>query len=295
MTVEPLAADLARRHRVVAEGLREIGADCVLTVRDESVTYLTGYTTMSFKMHSRPIVVVLTATAELIVVAAETEADAAEARIPGAEVRRYVDMDAIAPDGRLPDGRLQFAPAAARAVAAVLDDVEVATVGVDGLGAAWPPVGQLTGLLPDVEARAVDASQVIWSARLVKSPWERDRMTAAAGVLGRAYERLREQIAPGMTEREIARAFTIAQWEAGAHEIGPLGVVADPSRGLFGAPTDRAWERGELLYVDGAAIVDGYWSDFCRTFAAHAPSTRERDGYSRAHEGLSAVRRSEPS
>lgn len=289
VVADGLADDLARRHRVVARGLAAIGADCVLTVRDESVTYLTGYTTMSFKMHSRPIVVVLTAAAELVVVVAETEADAAELRIPAATVRRYVEMDAVVPDGRLPDGRIQFAPAAGRAVAELLEDLAVTTVGVDGLHAAWPPIGQLTGLLPELDGRTVDASQAIWEARLAKSAWERERLVAAADVLEEAYDRLRERIAPGMTEREIARAFTVAQWESGAHEVGPLGVVADPSRGLFGAPTDREWHRGELLYVDGAAIVDGYWSDFCRTFAAHAPCAREEAGYARARGGLQAV------
>jgi Xaa-Pro aminopeptidase len=284
-----LADELARRHREVADGLAEIGADCLLTVRDESVTYLTGYTTMSFKMHSRPIAVLLTTDAEVIVVAPETEADAAEARIPGATVHRYVEMDAITPGGRLPDGHVQFAPAAGRAVAAVVHELGAKTVGVDGLAAAWPPIGQLTALMPQLDGRTVDASQLIWTARLGKSAWELERMKAAAQVLAAAYGRLREELAPGMTEREIARAFTIAQWEAGAHEIGPLGVVADPSRGLFGAPTDRVWERGELLYVDGAAIVDGYWSDFCRTFAAHTPTGRERAGYARAYKGLEAA------
>jgi Xaa-Pro aminopeptidase len=284
-----LAADLVARHARIAAGLRDLGADCLVAIRDESVTYLTGYTTMTWKMYSRPIVAVLTEAARLHVVVGETEGDAARLRIPGAEVSTYVEMDRVEPGGALPDGALQFAPAAARALRGVLDEVRAATVAVDGLDAVWPPIGQLTRLIPELGERVVDGSQIVWSARLRKTEWELDRMRDAARVLEQAYDQLREVIEPGMTEREIARAFIVAQWQAGAHEVGPLAVVADPSRGLFGAPTDRRWERDELLYVDGAAIVDGYWSDFCRTFAARPVAEHERDGQARVRAALDAA------
>jgi Xaa-Pro aminopeptidase len=284
-----LAADLGTRHARLLAGLRGLGAGCLVAIRDEAVTYLTGYTTMTWKMHSRPIVAVLADDGRLFVLVGETEADAARLRIPGADVRAYVEMDVIDAGGVLPDGRLQFAPAAARALAAVVEEAGAETVAVDGLDAVWPPVGQLTRMVPALADRVIDASELVWSARLRKTDWELDRMREAARVLDRAYDQLRERIAPGMTERAIARAFTVAQWEAGAHEVGPLAVVADPSRGLFGAPTDRVWDRDELLYVDGAAIVDGYWSDFCRTFAARPVADRERVGYARARGALDAA------
>ncbi len=111
-------------------------------------------------------------------------------------------------------------------------------------------------------------------------------MRAAASVLDRAYAVVAGQVRPGMTEREIASFFTIAQIEAGAHEVGPLAVVAGVDRGLFGCPTAKRWDADELLYLDGAAIVDGYWSDFCRTFAARPVRPREQAGYARARDAL---------
>lgn len=284
-----LARELARRHKLLAYALRASGAGCLVATRDQTVTYLTGYTTTTWKSYSRPIVAVLTAAGRLVVLVPETEADSARARIPGAEVRTYITLEPPAPGSPLPDGVIQFAPAAARALEEIVEDAGLALVAVDGLDAAWPPVGQPARLIPALAGRLRDASDMVWQARLRKSGWELDRMRAASRVLERAYAQLTAELRPGMTEREIARRFVIAQWEEGAHDVGQLGVVAGPSRGLFGAPTERAWDKDELLYVDGCAIVDGYWSDYCRTFAVGSPAPVQRDGYTRAWSGLQAA------
>ena len=63
-------------------------------------------------------------------------------------------------------------------------------------------------------------------------------------------------------------------------------MVADTTRGLFGAPTDRAWQAGQVLYVDGGVIVDGYWADFCRMYTVGAPTTTQSEGYAVARRGL---------
>ncbi len=284
-----LADDLERRHRAIARKLDELGATCLVAVREQSVTYLTGYTTMTWKMDSRPIVVVLCTGGRLMVVAPETEVDAVRLRIPGAEVRAYVEIEEV-PDGmRLPDGRIQFVPHAARVLGDTIEEAAAERVAVDGLEAAWPPIGQLTRLVPQLAGRTVDASDLIWAQRLRKTDWELERMRVAAQVLADAYTVLRERLEPGMTERDIAREFSIAQLESGAHEVGPFAVVAGVDRGLFGFPSDRRWDVGDLLYLDGASVVDGYWSDFCRTFAARETSAAERAGYARARGALDAA------
>jgi Xaa-Pro aminopeptidase len=284
-----LAEDLAERHARITACLQERGASCLVAIRDQSVTYLTGYTTMTWKMHSRPVVAVLTSDGRLIVVAAETEVDSARLRIPGADVRSYVLLEPV-PDGvRLPDGHIQFAPHAARVLGEAIEDAGPDLVAVDALDAAWPPVGQLTRLVPGLEGRAQDASDWLWNLRLHKSEWELGRMSEASSILERTYARLREELRPGMTERQISHRFSIIQLEEGAHEVGPHAVVAGPDRGLFGFPTDKAWVADELLYVDGAPIVDGYWADYCRTYAARDVRPEERAGYARARAGVDAA------
>jgi Xaa-Pro aminopeptidase len=291
---EGLAADLRERHARITARLSELGTSCLVAIRDQSITYLTGYTTMTWKMYSRPVVAVLAADGRLMVLTAETEADSARLRIPGADVRAYVELEPVGEEMGLPDGRIQFGPHAARVLAGIIEEAGPGPVAVDGLDAAWPPIGQLTRLIPELAGRTRDASELVWALRLRKSEWELDRMREASAVLDGAYARLHEQLRPGMTEREIARRFTIAQLEAGAHEAGPHAVVAGLGRGLFGFPTDRVWDADELLYLDGAAIVDGYWSDYCRTFAARKIRPVERDGYALAKRALDGAVASSP-
>jgi Xaa-Pro aminopeptidase len=189
------------------------------------------------------------------------------------------------PSPGLPDGHLQFAPHAARVLDEIVD-TSPGTLGVDGLDALWPPVGQLWRLMRRPARPPVNASSLVWGCRLIKSPWEVSRMRASADILRRVFEVMPARIRPGMTEREISRQFSIAQLEHGAHEVGPHGSVARMDRGLFGGPTDAVWSKDDLLYLDGAPIVDGYWADFCRTYAVRPPTQDERNGYARARAGL---------
>jgi Xaa-Pro aminopeptidase len=204
---EGLAGDLESRHARITARLEAFGASCLVAIRDESITYLTGYTTMTWKMYSRPVVAVLATDGRLMVLTAETEADSARLRIPGAEVRAYVELEPVTEGMGLPDGRIQFAPHAVRVLAEMIEEAGPGQIAVDSLDAAWPPIGQLTRLIPGLDGRTTDASELVWSLRLRKSAWELDRMREAAAVLDRAYALLREQLRPGMTERDIARRF----------------------------------------------------------------------------------------
>ncbi len=280
-----LAEDLPGRLARLREQLAAHDLTWLLAVRDESVSYLSGYISTTFRMHSRPVVALLGHDA-LHVIAAETEVDSVRLRVPGVVAHSYVEMDPPAPG--LPDGHLQFAPHTARVIAELITGTP-GRIGVDGLDASWPPVGQLTRLMPPLPGKIVDASALVWACRTYKSPWEVGRMRHSAEILRQVFEVMPDRIRPGMTEREISRTFSIAQLEFGAHEVGPHGSVGRMHHGLFGGPTDAVWERDDLLYLDGAPIVDGYWADFCRTYAARPATPGERAGYARARAGLEAA------
>jgi Xaa-Pro aminopeptidase len=261
-----------------------MGADCLVTLREGTVTYLTGYTTSTWSNHSRPVVAVLWAGGRVSVVCAETEADAVRERMPAAEVHAYVELRPVEPTVGLPDGRVQFVPHAAEVLGRVLDGVAPERIAVDGLRSAYPPIGQLAELLPGLHDAAIDASPAVWDARLLKSPWEVERMRDACDVLDRAFGLFGERLEGGMTEREIHGLLGAASFEAGADRLGYTNIVAGVERELFGAPTDRRWERGDVLYVDGGVVVDGYWADFCRMYTVGAPTSAQADGYRRCRE-----------
>jgi Xaa-Pro aminopeptidase len=66
-------------------------------------------------------------------------------------------------------------------------------------------------------------------------------------------------------------------------------VVAGVECGLFSDPTERRWQVGEVLFVYGGGVVDGYWADFCRMYTAGAPTQSQYDDYARAVTALDAA------
>ena len=114
-------------------------------------------------------------------------------------------------------------------------------------------------------------------------------MRAACDILDRAFAELQEALRPGMSERQIHNLLAAASFANGAHRLGYTMVVAGVDRGLFGDPIERRWQRGEVLFVDGGIVVDGYWADFCRMYTAGRPTLGQRNDYARAAEALDAA------
>jgi Xaa-Pro aminopeptidase len=170
----------------------------------------------------------------------------------------------------------------------VLKERDAATIGVDALEAVHPPTSRIVDLLPASIGR-FDASGIVWGARLRKSAWEIERMRTASDILGRAFADLHAALRPGMSEREIHNALAAASFTHGAHRLGYTMAVAGVDRGLFGDPTERRWQQGEVLFVDGGVMVDGYWADYCRMYSAGAPTPPQRDDYARAVRALDAA------
>jgi Xaa-Pro aminopeptidase len=222
------------------------------------------------------------------VIAAETEADAIRDRVPDVSVHPYVELRPVA-SAALPDGAVQFTPEAVETLTALLADGHITHLSVDGLGAVFPPVAQFTDLLPADGLELSDGSSLLWRLRLVKSDWEVARLREACSVLDRAFAALVPELRPGLTEREIHGRLAAAVFREGADRLGYMNVVAGVGRGLFGAPTDRVWQPGDVLYVDGGAVLDGYWADFCRMYVVGPPTSAQAEGYARCVRGLEAA------
>jgi Xaa-Pro aminopeptidase len=92
-----------------------------------------------------------------------------------------------------------------------------------------------------------------------------------------------------MSEREIHSILAAASFTHGAHRLGYMMAVAGVERGLFGDPTERRWQKGDVLFVDGGVVVDGYWADYCRMYTAGPPTPSQRDDYDRAVRALDAA------
>jgi Xaa-Pro aminopeptidase len=281
--------ELRRRRDEIAGALGERGQDALLFTREGNVGYLCGYWTSTWSNFSRPVFGLLAADGRVAFVTAETEVDAVRERVPDVEVHGYVELRPVADSTHLPDGRVQFGPQAGDVLGRLLRAWGVERLMVDGLDAAFPPVAQLTHLLPAGTAALADASALLWGKRLIKSEWEIARLRESCDVLAAGFAAFEREVAPGLSERELHGVLAAAIMRNGADVLGYTNVFAGVERGLFGAPTDRTWQAGEVLYVDGGAIVDGYWADFCRMYVADTPTEPQARGYGRAVTSLEAA------
>ena len=104
--------------------------------------------------------------------------------------------------------------------------------------------------------------------RAVKDETELEALRRACAVTDRTYERLADERFVGRTEREVA--WTMAQLfhDEGAAELSfELIVSSGPNSAK---PHERAGDRkigrGETVVIDAGCVVDGYPSDYTRTF-----------------------------
>ena len=145
------------------------------------------------------------------------------------------------------------------------------------LGVSQVELDALRAGLKNVEL--VDAAPLLWRLRMIKSPAERSLMRESAAITARAMAAGFERAAPGVTEREVARAVGEAMMREGADRPGFIMMAsgADNHHVLSGKPTDRALEAGDMLWMDLGSVFRGYWSDFCRACVVGGPTRAQCD------------------
>jgi Xaa-Pro aminopeptidase len=181
--------------------------------------------------------------------------------------------------------RLQDPPPAADSmvvsadpVAAVAELVEangarrVGVLGGDALPARWA-----THLEERVEL--VEADELAWRLRAIKSPAERSLLRAAGALGARAMEAAMTAAVPGATEADVAAALAAEVVRGGgavydivlssgewAHTLAPSGGPA----GTAGYTTRRLTAR-DLLRIDAYGSLGGYLFDFARSRVVGRP------------------------
>jgi Xaa-Pro aminopeptidase len=112
-------------------------------------------------------------------------------------------------------------------------------------------------------------------------------MKQAARAAGLAHRTFAENASVGMTERELNRLIRLAAYQHGAERIGYSGLIAGIDRAPLGGPTDRVWEKGQMLFVDICLqLGGGYFADFNRVYASSAPTGEQSEAYAQVVDGL---------
>jgi Xaa-Pro aminopeptidase len=125
------------------------------------------------------------------------------------------------------------------------------------------------------------AEPVVERLRAIKDEQELAILRRACAIADRAFERLAETQFSGRTERDVS-------WELEQifHEEGGEGnsfefiVGAGPTGSQpHGRAGDRVIQRGDLVVVDAGCLVEGYASDYTRTFPVGPVNGEQREAY----------------
>jgi Xaa-Pro aminopeptidase len=245
-------AELRARRLRVARDLEARGLAGALVSDPANVRYLAGIALeQPWWSRTRPTLCVLAGDGRLDVVASA----AVSLDDPPVDAVRHYAAPADAPAAVA--AALADAGLAGEAVGAELGGEHRLGVGLDELRAIEALCGQPFG----------DAGPSLWAARIVKSPTELALLREASAVGDRVYARLfGGELRAGERECDLARRVRRLMLEEGADEPGWVMLTA--GRGaydrLLSAPRERSLERGELVWLDIACRVGGYWSDHSR-------------------------------
>lgn len=117
--------------------------------------------------------------------------------------------------------------------------------------------------------------------RAVKDEGELEAIRRACEITDRMFERLLEERFVGRTEREVAWTIEQLFHAEGADAVGFESIVASGPNAArpHARATDRKIGTGETIVIDTGCRVDGYVSDYTRTFTTGTVSDRVREAY----------------
>lgn len=117
--------------------------------------------------------------------------------------------------------------------------------------------------------------------RSIKDTFEVAKLRAAQAITDAVFAEVKDMVAPGVTERELAVEMRHRIELAGGDNSPGLPIVASGWRAALphGRASAKRIERGEFVLFDFGAIKDGYFSDMTRTVACGKVSTAHRAIY----------------
>ena len=231
--------------------LRTSGLSAVALNPGPTLTYLTG---VAFHLMERPVVLLISADRDPVLILPELE-------LPKVELFSY-KVQAF-PYGENPSE---------------WDDVfrkATQSLGLDGKRIGVEPRQMRLLEFRHVKAGAPeadypDASNVLTALRLKKDKAEVDAMRKAVKIAQDALKATIPLIKIGMAEREVASELVMQLLRHGSEPEMPFAPIVSSgpnSANPHASPSERKLQAGDLLVVDWGAAYDGYISDLTRTFA----------------------------
>ena len=170
-------------------------------------------------------------------------------------------------------------------------------------------VDEMTGAMRNAGARLFpagppsDAALVVGPAKLVKTPDQISCIRKACRITEQAVTEVQKALVPGVRQIDLSAQFVRRAFELGAtaNMLEAIWQVMPNSKaegvwtttGDLALPlltTERALEKGDVLWTDVSITYEGYCSDFGRTWVVgQEPTARQQDQYLQWRHILGAV------
>ncbi len=127
--------------------------------------------------------------------------------------------------------------------------------------------------------RFVDANRVMSEVRVIKDAGELKLLGDAGELADQVMEMAAPEIREGLSEKELALFIESRIKSLGADGISFSPIVASGPNASspHHIPGDRQFKKGDFIYMDFGAIIDGYCSDITRTFCLGKASERGKE------------------
>lgn len=127
----------------------------------------------------------------------------------------------------------------------------------------------------------VPTSNVIEGYRSVKTPEELRCIRASCEIACRAFEKIIQDIRPGVTEKELASRLSHYMVMEGADTKPYGGILISGAKTslLHGIPDNKVIEYGDFVLMDYGCQYKGYLSDMTRTVVVGKADAKQREVY----------------
>jgi Xaa-Pro dipeptidase len=259
----------------------ENNIDLLMLWSMQNCRYFTAFTSMHWHAPSiQPLVALIPIEGDPVVITGEFFRWTVEAQTWIRDIRGQADVHQVKSERELPKE--------------VADTVKEMGYGDKNIGLEmgrhghmWipRPLNDIQTLMKELpEAHFVDGDKVIWGCRIIKSPLEIDRITAAVAIHRQAMAAVVEQFRPGMTEKEVGKLFLCTAYEKGADWVLGGHIMCGPDKeGIFdtGYHFDGVTiNKGDYLSIDMILNYKGYWADNGRIINVGPPP----EGYKKKYE-----------
>jgi len=263
--------DHGGRLQRLRDGLDGMGVDAFLVTNLTNVRYLTGFSGTNGQ-------VFVTATEAVFLTDPRYAARAGDL-VDGADVEIYQTRVTEALEPRLQASNIDRLGLEAKTVTLAERD-------------------DLAARLGGVELVAVEGA--VEGFRRTKAPEEITALRAAVEIADDAFTWVLDRLVPGATEREVALDLEVRMRLAGAEDVSfePIIGSGPLSAHIHHTPSERAFEKGDLILLDFGSRVDGYCSDMTRTVVLGHATEEQRTVYDTVFRaqlaGIAAVKAGVP-